>query len=155
VYFSNQHHSTLVIPFLVLIPVPPFGQSTSLPLFLPVSSFHSNPVTLIQLGKFFVTDWRACLGLTTALTGHKRAQCLLRRIKHLSCYVYDACPVTFFLVLALAQGSKHYRVSGFFRREAMFPRPRVYRFSRYLFQTFLLRGACLLIQMGGAMEVGA
>ena len=41
-----------------------------------------------------VTDRQACLGLTTALTGHKKAQCLIRRIKHLSYYIYDACSVT-------------------------------------------------------------
>jgi len=41
------------------------------------------------LRKFIVTDGQACLGLTTALTGHKKAQCLIRRIKHLSYYMCD------------------------------------------------------------------
>ena len=44
VYLSNQHPLFLVLPFLV--PVPPFGQSTSLPPFLLFPSFQrTTPVT--------------------------------------------------------------------------------------------------------------
>ena len=48
----------------------------------------------IGRGSTRVTDWQACLGLTTALTGHTKTQCLILRIKHSSYYICGARPTT-------------------------------------------------------------